>query len=104
MKNLIRGFKENQGMRIEREGVSLDIVVDNITGSGQNKRVKLRVMGVEGVEPISLSMSNNTKIVIPGIKITYIYRKKGRGHAATLLGSCPDGYSVTYKDYQTPES
>jgi hypothetical protein len=105
MAGFCRRLKVNEGVRIEGDGQTIDVVIIDIYIAGNQKQVFFRVDGFEGLERFMLDYHSKDMEEIPGVRIGVAERtntrveKEPRGRTINLACFVEDGYEINRRKY-----
>ena len=89
----VRRLKHDLGVHIEGRGKSIDIILRAIEGIGLEKRTRLEVKGIDGIEEIELSYAKPAVELVDEIKVALAKQEKPiRLNRASIFFSGPEDY------------
>ena len=94
-----RRYKLNNGLHIERNGTSLDIIVRQINGTSREREAAFDILSPQERKTVYLKNNDEPREVYENISIKVLKQKRGKGESVSLLYIVPEDCTVTYKTY-----
>lgn len=90
----LRRLNHDLGVHIEGRSRSIDIILRAIESGGLDRRIKLEIRGLEGIEKIEISYAKPSVELVDGIKVALAKGddKPIRLNRARLFFSGPEDY------------
>ena len=105
MPGFCKRLKVNDGVHIEGDGQTIDVVITRIFSGHWKKQVFFKVKGFEGIERFMLDYNSEDMEDIPHVKIGIAektnVRSDGtlRGRNVSLFCAVGDGYQIDPRQY-----
>ena len=94
-----RRYKLNNGLHIEGNGASLDIILRQIDGAGKEREAALEIISQQERKIIYLKNNTDPKEIYENIRIKVLRQKEGKGRSVSLLYIMPENYAISHKTY-----
>jgi len=96
---LVRTQRVGEGMHFSGRGKSIDVHIEDIKGPRDNRWVKFKIQGVEGMNYLSVTKYDGLVDLVDEIKIAVCPNVENAGHAA-ILYRAPWDYQLDRMEFE----